>query len=78
MILQEVDVLSRDDQQRLLSWMRNGLGKMQVVSTTQQPLFRLVEHGAFLDTLYYCLNVVYLEVALQGSFNRPAIYPTSR
>ena len=62
-ILQDVDGLSQKDQQRLLNWLDEFMGKMQVVSTTRAPLFRLVERGVFLDTLYYRLNVVFLEVA---------------
>lgn len=62
LILQEVDVLSHENQQGLLSWLEDTMGKVHVVSTTQLTLFRLVERGVFLDTLYYRLNVVYLEV----------------
>jgi len=64
LVLEEVDALSRVDQQRLFRWLQNAIGKVQVVSTTQLPLFQLVERGMFLDTLFYQLNVVYLEVAL--------------
>ena len=64
LILRGVDALSQEDQQCLLSWLQEALGTMQVVSTTRGPLFRLVERSVFLDTLYYRLNVVYLEMAL--------------
>ena len=35
---------------------------VQVVSTAKAPLFPLVERGAFLDRLYYQLNIVYLDL----------------
>ena len=35
-----------------------------MISTTAEPLFALVERGAFLDVLYYRLNVVRVEVRL--------------
>lgn len=64
LVFPAVDGLSRENQQGLLSWL-DAMGKVQVVSTTRVPLFRLVERGVFLDTLYYRLNVVYLEVAVR-------------
>lgn len=59
LILREVDMLAREDQERLLDWLERVWGKVQVVSTTRLPLFQLVERGDFLDTLYYRLNLLF-------------------
>jgi len=39
---------------------------VQVVSTSSEPLFPLVETGAFLANLYYRLNVVRMNVMSSG------------
>jgi hypothetical protein len=58
----DVAILSLDQQRALLSWLDQAApGQTQVVSTTALELFPLVEHGTFLDTLYYRLNTVRLE-----------------
>jgi hypothetical protein len=62
-ILHEVASLSSLDQHRLLAWLQQNSGATQVVATTSLPLLPLVDLGAFDGTLYYTLNVVYLEVA---------------
>ena len=36
---------------------------MQVISTTDDPLYPVVSRGAFLANLYYRLNVLLLDVA---------------
>jgi Sigma-54 interaction domain/Protein of unknown function (DUF2934) len=60
LILQGVGALPREDQHRLLTWLRDTRGTVQLVSTTRLPLFQFVKRGEFLETLYYHLNVVYL------------------
>jgi DNA-binding NtrC family response regulator len=37
-------------------------GRTQVISTTNSRLLTLVDCGTFLDTLYYRLNVVCVDV----------------
>jgi hypothetical protein len=63
LILNEAASLSFEDQRRLLAWLERSGGAIQVITTTSCPLFPLVERGAFLEALYYHLNVVCLDVA---------------
>jgi hypothetical protein len=62
MILHHVGDLTRDDQRRLLEWTDRAAGRTQVISTTPAPLLRYVLAGAFIDTLYYRLNTVCVDV----------------
>jgi len=75
LILQDVGAMSKDDQSRLCDWLEVTAGRTRVVSTTRQPLFPLLEGGAFVETLYYRLNVLCLQVAecdgLSAPFARP-------
>ena len=57
LILREVAALSPIDQSRLCNWMEKSAGRMRVVGTTSAPLMAKVDSGAFLDHLYYRLNV---------------------
>ena len=57
LILRDVALLSPVDQSRLCTWMERSAGRMQVVGTTNSPLMAKVDSGAFLDHLYYRLNV---------------------
>ncbi len=49
-------------QRLLLAWLRKRKSRVQVISTTEEPLFALVQRGAFLDSLFYQLNTLYLDV----------------
>lgn len=62
LILNNVGSLAAVDQKRLLLWLRSNHGVVQVLATTSVPLLRLVESGGFDRSLYYVLNVIYLEV----------------
>ena len=62
MILHNVSALTRDDQRRLLEWTERAAVGTQVISTTPAPLLRYVLAGAFIDTLYYRLNTVSVDV----------------
>ena len=57
LILRDVAALSPVDQSRLCTWMEKSAGRMRVVGTTSAPLMAKVNSGAFLDHLYYRLNV---------------------
>ncbi len=61
LIVREVSALTAIEQQRLLRWLETG-ERSQVLSTTAQPLFALVERGQFLADLFYRLNVLRLDV----------------
>jgi len=62
LILRDVDTLVREDQRRLLEWMEQAAGRAQVISTASAPLLPDVEAGAFMQTLYYRLNTIYLDL----------------
>jgi hypothetical protein len=62
MILHDVGALTLEEQYRLMVWLQETAGGTRVVSTTSAPLLPLVEVGAFLDTLYYRLNTIYMEI----------------
>jgi Sigma-54 interaction domain len=62
MILHDVDQLSQSDQLYLLDWLERAAGRMQIISTTVAPLLPRVQAGKFIDTLYYRLNTVFLDL----------------
>jgi Sigma-54 interaction domain len=65
-VLHEVGTLGLQDQIRLLEWLGLSMGRTQVVSTSSAPLLPMVEGGSFIDTLYYRLNLVYVDVTEAG------------
>ena len=62
LILRDVAAMPRDDQHRLCDWLDVAGGRTRVVSTTREPLFPLLEAGTFVQTLYYRLNVLCVQV----------------
>ena len=62
LILRGVDTLPPADQRRLLDWLHASRGLTQVVSTTTSRLLTRVNTGGFLDALYYCLNIVCVDL----------------
>jgi len=68
LILLEVDRLDGEQQVQLDRWLDrfDERGRVQVVSTASEPLFSLVETGAFLANLYYRLNVVRMDLTASG------------
>jgi len=63
LLVRSVSALDQDQQQALLAWLDAPGNRMQVISTTTDPLYPLVSRGAFLANLYYRLNVLLLDVA---------------
>ena len=61
-MLHDVGTLPLDEQLRLLDWLERAEGRTQVVSTSTTPLLPRVQAGAFIDTLYYRLNTVCVDV----------------
>jgi len=59
LLLQHVEALAIDQQIALCDWM-DGSRQIQVVSVTGASLPSLVEHGHFLEGLFYRLNTVAL------------------
>jgi len=62
LILLEAARLDVKQQEQLLGWFDQFDGSLQIVTTTSQPLFSLVQSGAFLEQLYYGLNVVRMDL----------------
>jgi Sigma-54 interaction domain len=63
LVIWEVDTLNPMQQARLLRWMDRHGAALQVVSVTPRPMFPLVLEGAFLQSLYYRLNMVCLALS---------------
>lgn len=73
LVVRNLAALTATEQQRLLRWL--GMGeRSQVLSTTEQPLFPLVERGVFLADLFYRLNVFRLDVREGAMVEEP--WPT--
>jgi hypothetical protein len=66
LILREVGALELGDQYRLNEWIERVQGRTwrtQIVSISAGSLLPRVHAGAFLDTLYYRLNTVYIDIS---------------
>lgn len=62
LVIREVGNMSGAEQVRLLDWLDRAVGRTQVVSTSTVPLLPLVEDGRFINTLYYRLNTVCVDL----------------
>jgi hypothetical protein len=64
LVLLEVARLDAAQQTELLQWLDRTSERLdvQVVSTTSEPLFPLVQAGTFHEDLYYKLNVVLMDL----------------
>jgi transcriptional regulator of acetoin/glycerol metabolism len=62
LILDSVATFSREQQWSLLKWLGTANRPVKVVSTTDRPLFELVQRGEFLTDLYYYLNTVFCDL----------------
>jgi hypothetical protein len=63
LVVWDVDILDRTQQELLLAWMDSHAADRQVISVGQGPVFPLVLRKEFIDTLYYRLNMVCLDLA---------------
>jgi hypothetical protein len=64
-ILHDLADCDTDAQRALLLWLDSQGGRVQVISVARAPLFPLVAGGGFSEALFYRLNVVTMEAALQ-------------
>jgi hypothetical protein len=62
LFLNDIAALGQDQQLGLFDWLSEGCEQLQTISITSVPLESLVEDGRFLESLYYRLNVVRLDV----------------
>ena len=65
-VLEDASTLSVEDQTHLVSRLQSTRSRLQIISTTEQSLFALVERGRFDPGLYYRLNVVLLLIDAQS------------
>jgi hypothetical protein len=61
-ILHDVSVLNAADQARLSQWLNLSPPGISVIGVTSEPMFPLVQRGAFLTDLFYRLNLVVIDV----------------
>ena len=62
LVLHDVGVMPADQQLQLLQWLEDSRCRTQVISMTSVSLLPRVQSGAFVDTLYYRLNTVCVDV----------------
>jgi DNA-binding NtrC family response regulator len=62
LLLNDVARLRPDQQLELFEWLSE-YDRAQIISLTELPLFSIVSSGHFLESLYYRLNVIRLDVA---------------
>jgi hypothetical protein len=65
LIVRRIDLLSPDEHRRLLDFLNAEHARVrvrQVITTSERPLYALVESGLFLTELYYRLNTIRLEL----------------
>ena len=62
LVIRDVDLLDARQQECLARWMRVHCPRVQVLALARAPLFALVESGRFSAALYYCMNIVVVEV----------------
>ena len=63
LVLDDPSSFDDNDQRALLAWLeQDGLG-VQLITTTYRPMFEVVQSGRFLDTLYYRLNTIHIDLA---------------
>jgi hypothetical protein len=62
LIIEDLGALPLHDQRQLFDWMTATMGRTQIVSTTTSALLPLVETGAFIEALYYRLNIICIDV----------------
>jgi hypothetical protein len=70
-VVRDVDTLDRAQQAQFFAWLDRCAAGVQVISVTEAPLYSMVLAGAFLEKLYYRLNVVCLPLSSQS--DAPAV-----
>ncbi len=72
LILHDIAALPPGEQQMLSDWLSSEHPRTQIVTTSAEALLPLVTSGAFLATLYYRLNVIYVDVTAPSATIEPA------
>lgn len=60
-ILSGVEGLALEDQHRLMAWLERG-DRPRVISTSRVPLLPIVQAGMFIESLYYRLNTMCIDL----------------
>ncbi len=63
LVLDDPSSYDETDQRALLAWLEHDGLEVQLITTTRKPMFDLVQAGRFLDTLFYRLNTIHIELA---------------
>ena len=72
LLVRDVGAMLVADQRRLHEWLHEASSTTQVISTTSASLLPLVKCGAFIEALYYRLNMVVIDLA--AAHTPPAEY----
>jgi hypothetical protein len=62
-IIRNIDALTDDEQRDLLEWLMVSKGLSRVIATTSRALVSMLDSNEFSPTLYYRLNVVYVDLS---------------
>jgi Sigma-54 interaction domain len=63
LVIHDAGTLSPEAQLALLAWLEEADGRVQIVTTSSTSLLPRVQCGAFIDTLYYRLNTVCVDIS---------------
>jgi hypothetical protein len=71
LIIHEISALDTADQHRLQQWLELGPAGSSVIAVASEPMFPLVQRGAFLPDLFYRLNLIVIDVTDADDAWRP-------
>jgi hypothetical protein len=66
LLIHDVSALDTFDQDRLHRWLNQNPPGISVIAVSSEPLFPLVQAGAFLTDLFYRLNLIVIDVSNAG------------
>lgn len=66
-VVRNVAGLDGGEQRRLHRWLDERVGSVRVIATAATPMYPMVERAEFLESLYYRLNVVCVELEARAS-----------
>ena len=62
LLIRQPGAMSGAEQVRLLEWLDRAVGRTQVVCTSGAPLMPLIDEGRFINSLYYRLNTICIDL----------------
>jgi len=75
-VLDNAEQYKESEQRAVLDWLAKTGAAIQLITTTGKPLFDLVEQGQFLDSLFYRINTIYLELSCPAEPTLPSWVPS--